>query len=378
VRTAIAISGVASDSSSSTAVTRGRVSASAGSSTSSTPSGVDHNAGAGSGFAKFKSIYSCGFKIFEEASTPKTPHSHSMRSLDEVALVQRTKALSISSAGEAKRDGQAVSRSGQHQLASYTSFASSSSGSVVLDGEILQSMVNRLDAVLDITGSRKGSYRLQVPRPVPSVHGPRKWVVRYVDYTSKYGLGFLLNDGSSGVYFNDSTKTVLDSGGDVFHYMERKALDDAADRQHQASPTTVIETHTLSSYPDVLKKKVTLLKHFRNYLLEQYKEEGDEMWPADGKAGGSSAPSMNLVYVKKWVRTRHAILFRLSDQTVQVVFFDQSELLLTPDDRYITYVDKSRKRLTYHFTDDLIGASSELETRLKYTKEILSSLIQRR
>jgi polo-like kinase 1 len=247
-----------------------------------------------------------------------------------------------------------------------------------LDGEILQSMVNRLDVVLDIAASRKGMYRLQVPRSVPSVHGPRKWVVRYVDYTSKYGLGFLLNDGSSGVYFNDSTKTVLDAGGDVFQYMERKSLDDAAERHHHVSPTTVIETHTLVSYPDVLKKKVTLLKHFRNYLLEQYKEEGDEMIPAAGKTCGSSAPPTNLVYVKKWVRTRHAILFRLSDQTVQVVFFDQSELLLTPDDRYITYVDKSRKRLTYPFTDDLIGASSELETRLKYTKEILSSLIQRR
>jgi len=24
------------------------------------------------------------------------------------------------------------------------------------------------------------------------------WVTRYVDYTSKYGLGFLLNDGSAG------------------------------------------------------------------------------------------------------------------------------------------------------------------------------------
>jgi polo-like kinase 1 len=380
VRTAIAISGVASDSSSSTAVTKGRISASAVSSTSSTPSGSD-NVGAGSGFSKFKSIYSCGFKIFEEPSTPKTPHSHSMRSLDEAALVQRTKALSIASTGETIRDGPAASRSQsvqQHQLASYTSFASSSSGSVVLDGEILQSMVNRLDAVLDITASRKGMYRLQVPRSVSPVHGPRKWVVRYVDYTSKYGLGFLLNDGSSGVYFNDSTKTVLDAGGDVFQYMERKSLDDAAERHHQVPPTTVIETHTLSSYPNFLKKKVTLLKHFRNYLLEQYKEEGDEMWPAAGKTGGSSAPPTNLVYVKKWVRTRHAILFRLSDQTVQVVFFDQSELLLTPDDRYITYVDKSRKRLTYPFTDDLIGASSELETRLKYTKEILSSLIQRR
>jgi hypothetical protein len=29
-------------------------------------------------------------------------------------------------------------------------------------------------------------------------HKANIWVVRYVDYTSKYGLGFLLNTGSAG------------------------------------------------------------------------------------------------------------------------------------------------------------------------------------
>jgi hypothetical protein len=48
------------------------------------------------------------------------------------------------------------------------------------------------------------------------------WVVRYVDYTTKYGLGFLFNTGSAGVYFNDSTKIVLSPDGLVFQYIERK------------------------------------------------------------------------------------------------------------------------------------------------------------
>jgi hypothetical protein len=47
------------------------------------------------------------------------------------------------------------------------------------------------------------------------------WVVRYVDYTSKYGLGFLFNTGSAGVYFNDSTKIVLSADGTVFQYTGR-------------------------------------------------------------------------------------------------------------------------------------------------------------
>ena len=32
------------------------------------------------------------------------------------------------------------------------------------------------------------------------------WITKWVDYSSKYGLGYLLMNGATGVYFNDSTK----------------------------------------------------------------------------------------------------------------------------------------------------------------------------
>jgi hypothetical protein len=40
--------------------------------------------------------------------------------------------------------------------------------------------------------------------------------------------------------------------------------------------------------------------------------------------GSDDSPKMP--FLKKWVRTRHAILFRLSNRTVQVLFFDRSEV----------------------------------------------------
>ena len=56
--------------------------------------------------------------------------------------------------------------------------------------------------------------------PLAPTHAPRlaraSCPRRYVDYTSKYGLGYLLNDGSTGVYFNDSTKIVLGAQGSGF------------------------------------------------------------------------------------------------------------------------------------------------------------------
>ena len=77
-----------------------------------------------------------------------------------------------------------------------------------------------------------------------------------MDYSSKYGLGYLLNNGVTGVFFNDSTKIVLDPNGCDFEYFERRA----SDRQDVGT------SHKLTDYPKEHQKKVTLLQHFRSYL----------------------------------------------------------------------------------------------------------------
>jgi len=46
-----------------------------------------------------------------------------------------------------------------------------------------------------------------------------------VDYSSKYGLGYLLSNGSTGVFFNDSSKIILDAKAVNFEYMERRPSD---------------------------------------------------------------------------------------------------------------------------------------------------------
>jgi polo-like kinase 1 len=47
-------------------------------------------------------------------------------------------------------------------------------------------------------------------------------VKKWVDYSSKYGLGYLLSNSSTGVFFNDSTKILMSSDGHTFNYYERK------------------------------------------------------------------------------------------------------------------------------------------------------------
>lgn len=209
-------------------------------------------------------------------------------------------------------------------------------------------------------------------------HGAPVWVTRYVDYTSKYGLGFLLSDGSAGVYFNDSTKAVLSSDGNFFQYIERrKSGADAVAGDNE--PT--IHIFSISNYPEHLQKKVTLLLHFRDYLHDQEKKsvDGKPKLQASAHKCSEIECSTNSVspyiYLKKWVRTKHAILFRLSNCTVQVIFFDKTEVLLSSEARVVTFVEKSGERKLYPLTEVTKNPSGEIAKRLKYSKDILQQLI---
>jgi serine/threonine protein kinase len=227
----------------------------------------------------------------------------------------------------------------------------------------------------------------------PTGSGADLWVVRYVDYTSKYGLGFLLNNGSAGVYFNDSTKIVMSPDGRIFQYVERKRRSSGAAAEDAHVPEHVLQRHALDNYPSELNKKVTLLKHFKSYLIEQGSDanananrENTAQAAASAAAAAAAAVSAgtplelgehepDMPFLKKWVRTKHAILFRLSNRIVQVVFFDRSEILLSSEARIVTYLDKQGAR-SLHSLDDVIRTGrADIAKRLKYTKDIMYRLI---
>jgi polo-like kinase 1 len=45
-------------------------------------------------------------------------------------------------------------------------------------------------------------------------------VKKWIDYSSKYGIGYILSNNSYGVFFNDSTK-ILATAEEEFYYIEK-------------------------------------------------------------------------------------------------------------------------------------------------------------
>jgi polo-like kinase 1 len=205
---------------------------------------------------------------------------------------------------------------------------------------------------------------------LPAGSAPELWVTKWVDYSSKYGVGYMLSDGSLGVYFNDSTKIIL--AGKSFDYITRRTQERPEQRN----------TYTFEDYPEELKKKVTLLRHFKNYMTADSLERrdgattGDTGLPAELQSKiPQCSDSQGATYVKKWTRSRNAILFQLSNKVVQVMFFDKTEAVLSSKSHTVTYVDKKGEVVGYPLSSALDVPNVELAKRLRYTRDILVNLL---
>jgi hypothetical protein len=75
------------------------------------------------------------------------------------------------------------------------------------------------------------------------------------------------------------------------------------------------------------------------------------------------------------MRTKHAIMFRLSNKIVQVNFQDHTEIILCSENRLVTYVNKKGERTTYRLSSALESTNMEMTKRLKYTKDILTHML---
>jgi len=201
----------------------------------------------------------------------------------------------------------------------------------------------------------------------PNLKGPDIWVAKWVDFSSKYGLGYLLNNGYCGVFFNDSSKMILNPTTRAFYYIAR-----------YENKNELISYHNLDDYPKELQKNVTLLNHFKTYLEEdsnpsEAHKSNQETTTNENKEDKSKP----FIYIKKWMRTKNAIMFRLSNKIVQVNFQDKTEIILSSESesKVVTYVNKNGERMTYQLINALKKANNEMTKRLKYAKDILAHML---
>ncbi|KAL4659106.1 serine/threonine-protein kinase PLK1-like [Arapaima gigas] len=218
----------------------------------------------------------------------------------------------------------------------------------------LSELLQQLGSVNSARPSEKADVRQEEAEDPACI--PIFWISKWVDYSDKYGLGYQLCDNSVGVLFNDSTRLIMYDDGDSLQYIDRRGAESYL---------------SMRSYPPLLSKKITLLKYFRNYMSEHLLKTGANVTPRDGDE------LARLPYLRRWIRTKSAIVLHLSNGTVQINFFqDHTKLILCPLMGAVTYIDEQREFRTYRLSMiEEHGCSRELASRLRYARTMVEKLL---
>jgi len=78
-----------------------------------------------------------------------------------------------------------------------------------------------------------------------------------------------------------------------------------------------------------------------------------------------------VVFVKKWMKTRHATLFRLSNKLMQFQFRDKTQIIFDGTNKGVLYITKTNEIFKSELKDALNSEDEGYLKRLKYAKSLL-------
>ncbi len=203
-----------------------------------------------------------------------------------------------------------------------------------------------------VPATAMSTQRLQ---PGSDSQGVVDYVMYYQDYTEKYGIGYILTNGVTGFYYNDMTNMLW------IEFRNQYAYSDFYTKGEKAPAVYVSE----SSGSKDLEKKIKILSHFRTWC-QKIKDEGKTHFPA---ATGSSTE----VSIKRVIKTKNGIMLRLTNNVVQMIFLDQSQIILCFKSKTLIYISKKGVKQAMKITNEiLVTAGEKVVKRFKYTLNILN------
>lgn len=193
-----------------------------------------------------------------------------------------------------------------------------------------------------------------------TLDGRVEYVMYHQDYTDKYGIGYMLTNGTMGFYYNDMTNLL---------WLERRgqfAYSDFYNKGEKGGVTYIPETCAPTNRD--MEKKLKIFTHFRKYYGRL---------SAEGKAPTVELPSAghseSEVVLKRIIKTKNGILLRLTNNIVQMIFVDQSQIVLCFKSKTLIYINRKGVKESMKIANDLIlNASEKIVDKFKYMLSLLN------
>lgn len=220
--------------------------------------------------------------------------------------------------------------------------------------------------------AKRESRRYELPNQYTNIDletSSKVFIVSWLDYCNKYGMGYALTDGTVGVYFNDSTSMVLAPNKSAVDYIASRGKSSMAIRKNYS-----LDKET-NSTPKELESKMLLLRHFEDYMLERLYGSRSYTYVDEDRRKG-------MTFVQRYYRMKNVIVFKLSNDVVQFNFYDHTKMILSLGGCVITYIDKDYTLSRWTLDEILTKQSSDdrekkrmdgILIKLKYCRDVFAT-----
>ncbi|PUU73264.1 hypothetical protein B9Z19DRAFT_1035320 [Tuber borchii] len=181
------------------------------------------------------------------------------------------------------------------------------------------------------------------------------FITKWVDYTNKYGVAYILTDGTCTAMFNDNTSFVVDSiGGERVEFITQSyASDSSQDTVYRRLQTKMEVLNEKKRTSKGLARKMQMWKRFKNYMktdletVEQWSVERDSVI-REPTVGGDD---YGMLFVTHYTRLKRCALFRFSDGSFQLNFIDHTKLIVSSGGRTIRMITKAHELIVMSLED---------------------------
>ena len=177
-------------------------------------------------------------------------------------------------------------------------------------------------------------------------------VNKYLDLSDKCGIGYILTNGDVGVCFNDGTKMIRIKSTFYVIYINEYSKINFINMKNKIKNNSDYET-----------KINTLLLFNKTFIKNSKNRNSFHVDPNIQKK------KIDL-YVKKWIKSQHAFFFLLSNEKVQVMFEDKTQIIFDFKNKNVSFINKSKVKVTQNLNKTEYN-NEEMYKRVKYAKKVL-------
>jgi polo-like kinase 1 len=203
-------------------------------------------------------------------------------------------------------------------------------------------------------------------------------ISRYFDYASKFGFVYFINNTHIGICFNDYSNILRHMNKDQndqdlantnnydYIYLEK----DAQSSQNFDEIELENYLNSKNTSKDIIKK-FDIFKHIVNKHLQDFEAVKKEKFINNATTYNNDSVMNKLFFVKKFLISKNAILFRLSNKLIQIFFNDQTEIIFSTETSDFIFKNKKGEEEQESIQNAMNGDNNDVIKKIKLAKTML-------